>query len=273
VIKIHTAGPSGSKYDDWRVRAIKKRDKDIANWKENGRPRPGPKPNQELWAELKQIFLSDVFHDKCAYCEGNHASGYPAHVEHYRPKLMVTEERQAIDHPGYFWLAYEWENLLLSCAHCNSNHSSIKDGEKVSHYGKLNEFRIQGQRVSEPSADPSQWQKELKAEQPLLLNSYDDEEPNLHIGFSKDGTVYAKTGKGKETVDVCDLNRIELVEARRSEAKKSARTRIYDRLAVIERDQTKIDEPFFDPSEPFSAWLNHYAMILVENLFAPFAKT
>jgi hypothetical protein len=199
MIKVQTTGPSGSKYDEWRARAIKRRDKDCASWVKNGKCRPGPKPDQKLWAELKQIFLSELFHDKCAYCEGNHASGYPAHVEHYRPKLLVTEGRLSIDHPGYFWLAYEWENLLLSCAHCNGSHYSIRDGEKVSHQGKLNEFRIRGPRVSEPSADPSTWQDELKAENPLLLSSYDDEDPSIHIEFLKDGTVYGKTDKGRET--------------------------------------------------------------------------
>jgi hypothetical protein len=77
--------------------------------------------------------------------------------------------------------------------------------------------------------------------------------------------------KGRETIDICDLNRIELVEARKKAAK-NVRMQIYDRLGVIEKDRSKIDEPYFDSSEPFSAWLNQYAMMLVKDLFAPYAR-
>jgi hypothetical protein len=28
---------------------------------------------------------------------------------------------KSVEHPGYFWLAYHWKNLLPSCAFCNAH--------------------------------------------------------------------------------------------------------------------------------------------------------
>ena len=66
------------------------------------------------------------FFGKCAYCEDRIVSTQPGDIEHYRPKGCVTNEdgsRVMVDanggkkvpHPGYYWLAYEWTNLLYAC--------------------------------------------------------------------------------------------------------------------------------------------------------------
>lgn len=76
--------------------------------------------------------LHKYYHYKCAYCErvGQHD------IEHYRPKRKVSED---LSHTGYYWLAYEWSNLIPSCVKCN------RDG------GKHNKFDILGTRVTTPS--------------------------------------------------------------------------------------------------------------------------
>lgn len=56
--------------------------------------------------------LLELFHYKCAYCESRIEK---CEVEHYRPKGRVDGSA----HPGYYWLAYEWENLYPSCESCN----------------------------------------------------------------------------------------------------------------------------------------------------------
>ena len=53
---------------------------------------------------------------KCAYCESFYAGTQPVDVEHYRPKGKVDG---MAGHPGYWWLAGRWENLLPSCIDCN----------------------------------------------------------------------------------------------------------------------------------------------------------
>lgn len=60
--------------------------------------------------------LSYIYHDKCCYCEVNIRPISTPHIEHFRPKGRVT----GLDGPGYYWLGYEWTNLLLACPACNS---------------------------------------------------------------------------------------------------------------------------------------------------------
>jgi hypothetical protein len=38
----------------------------------------------------------------------------------FRPKGgWVQNDGDALTQPGYYWLAYEWSNLLISCQLCN----------------------------------------------------------------------------------------------------------------------------------------------------------
>ncbi|MCP4686453.1 MAG: hypothetical protein GY859_00280 [Desulfobacterales bacterium] len=54
----------------------------------------------------------------CAYC-GRHLPGNDrGDVEHFRPKGNVAEDPE---HGGYWWLAYDLTNYLLSCSLCNRN--------------------------------------------------------------------------------------------------------------------------------------------------------
>lgn len=55
--------------------------------------------------------------EKCAYCETALCGDYGA-VEHYRPKTQ-WKELDGTTGLGYYWLAYEWDNLLCSCDRCN----------------------------------------------------------------------------------------------------------------------------------------------------------
>ena len=59
--------------------------------------------------------LFELYRYKCAYCEGNFQHSEAAlEIDHYRPKSKVT----GTDHVGYYWLAYEWSNLLPACKTC-----------------------------------------------------------------------------------------------------------------------------------------------------------
>jgi len=62
-----------------------------------------------------------LFHNKCAYCE---RIEYKPDVEHYRPKKKVTGSQR--NNHGYFWLCYEWTNLLPACRDCNSGNGKWK---------------------------------------------------------------------------------------------------------------------------------------------------
>ncbi len=53
--------------------------------------------------------LKPLYHGKCAYCESM-MSDDAFTVEHYRPKRGSH---------SYYWLGYEWSNLLPVCKKCN----------------------------------------------------------------------------------------------------------------------------------------------------------
>jgi uncharacterized protein (TIGR02646 family) len=89
--------------------------------------------------------LFDAFLGKCAYCEVQFVLDQTGDVEHFRPKAGVVDEHdQRVDHPGYYWLAYEWSNLLPSCSKCNRL-TKTKDGRRV---GKGERFPVMGRRAS-----------------------------------------------------------------------------------------------------------------------------
>lgn len=261
MIKVTTQGPIGEEFEDWRKRAEKARDKLIKNWKETGEI---SNLNSNVWQDFKIIFLNDLFDEKCAYCEGQPTAHFTLHVEHYRPKKGVTErieeddpiKRESIEHPGYFWLAYEWYNLILSCPDCNTKHRSHPLDDSESHPGKLNEFRVQGRRIQKPSENPESWQNELKEEKPILLHPYDEDEdadPAKHITFEANGVPYPVGGsqRGRETIEVCNLDRHRLVKDRLGEREKA-----YNRISRACNSKGDENEPLFGKDEQYSAWMN-----------------
>lgn len=60
--------------------------------------------------------LYALFGRACAYCGCELKRNDRGDVEHYRPKGNVTDEP---GHGGYWWLAYVFDNYLLSCSVCN----------------------------------------------------------------------------------------------------------------------------------------------------------
>ncbi len=81
--------------------------------------------------EVKKQLAKDQ-HEKCCYCEAKILDNSFADVEHTRPKGgYVKLGERSMTYPGYFWLAYDWEHLLLSCEVCNRrykrNHFPLSD--------------------------------------------------------------------------------------------------------------------------------------------------
>ena len=88
------------------------------------------------------------FYGKCAYCESRIAENQPGDIEHFRPKNAVKDiNNQNVEinrghgnepHPGYYWLAYSWQNLLPACRDCNS----ITRAKTKQRVGKGNRFPV-----------------------------------------------------------------------------------------------------------------------------------
>ena len=70
--------------------------------------------------------LREAQHRKCCYCEGQVEAFAPFDVEHYRPKGAVRQdENSQRQFPGYYWLAYSWENLYLCCPICQQERQEV----------------------------------------------------------------------------------------------------------------------------------------------------
>ena len=134
--------------------------------------------------------LKKAQHDKCAFCESKVSHVAYGDVEHYRPKGAVRQsDRDHLEQPGYFWLAYVWENLFFACQLCNQSF-------------KKNLF---------PLADPSRRARshmdDLNAEEPMLIHPA-DEEPSALIGFHEEiAFAIDDHPRARTTIEVIGLNR------------------------------------------------------------------
>jgi uncharacterized protein (TIGR02646 family) len=129
--------------------------------------------------------LDRMFHEKCAYCESAYRAVGARNVEHFRPKGKV---REAHLHPGYWWLASEWTNLLPSCLLCNQRRRALhfERGMTPSDADRffLRETRsISGKGDSFPLVGTN-WvtdeQGNLQEEDPLLINPC-ERHPDSHL--------------------------------------------------------------------------------------------
>jgi len=155
--------------------------------------------------------LELIYHQKCAYCESkvNHIA--TLQVEHYRPKKKVTED---INHNGYYWLGYEWSNLLLACPKCNQqgakgNYFPISGERVYNHTDFLTNNKLDSNKCY-PNKSP------LIDERPLLLNPELDN-PKQHFIFNEYGKIEGNTIRGKKTIEICKLDREHLNKNRKKE--------------------------------------------------------
>lgn len=183
--------------------------------------------------------LAKSYLNKCAYCERI----CKADIEHYRPKKAVTEVK---DHDGYYWLCYEWSNLIPSCITCN------RDGSKH------NKFPILGSRVKEHSELPNgeldldkfkAANSPLVKEKPFLLHPeidipedffefyFDEEDNGVRIeGIDKDE-------RGAKTIEICKLNRRELTLDRKASV-------VTDFVGAIKAAFVKYGDPTAEKYDP-----------------------
>jgi hypothetical protein len=134
--------------------------------------------------------LERAQHGKCCYCEVIIPKPYALiHVEHYRPKGYSQQSRGSEkNYPGYYWLAYEWDNLFLSCAFCNSRN-------------KRNFFPLK-----KPSQRALNHHANLSSEEPFILCPSGPKDPRDCIKFHED--VPRGINKvGRITIETMGLDR------------------------------------------------------------------
>ncbi|TVU72442.1 hypothetical protein FQP81_15385 [Pseudoalteromonas distincta] len=90
-----------------------------------------------LWRAFAKS-VKDLSFEKCWYCESREArSNMP--VDHFRPKGGITN---CDEHPGYWWLAFDWKNYRYSCTYCNSLASIESEKDEPKLEGKGNFFDL-----------------------------------------------------------------------------------------------------------------------------------
>src|SRR6266853_1250385 len=91
--------------------------------------------NHAHWTALREAYEAASF-DKCWYTECRTPSA-GNDIDHFRPKLRVKEDRS---HPGYYWLAFDWRNMRLSCQRANRPRrvpATRVTGGKADHFPQL----------------------------------------------------------------------------------------------------------------------------------------
>lgn len=128
--------------------------------------------------------LCELYNNKCAYCEKD-ISDEDKHIEHYRPKNI------------YYWLAYSWDNLLLSCSKCNK-----KKGEK---FEVIKNKVVYSDEKFEDIHSLGEFYDEI--EKPKLINP-EREDILDRLIFDNEATMSSCDERISFTIDdVCDLNR------------------------------------------------------------------
>ncbi len=132
-------------------------------------------------------------HAKCAFCEAKPLHVSDGDVEHFRPKRGVRQtDTDPLQRPGYYWLAYDWGNLMFACERCNRRH-------------KKNLF---------PLIDPARRAKThrdvIADEAPVFIDP-SAEDPEQYISY-RDHVPIAIGGnvRGEQTIDALGLRRPEL---------------------------------------------------------------
>lgn len=200
--------------------------------------------------------LKTMQHDKCCFCEAKISHISFGDVEHYRPKAGYKQDSsEPMQKPGYYWLAYNWDNLLLCCTLCNQQY-------------KKNLFPL-----LEPKKRARNHHNDITAEEPLLINPT-VVNPKDFIGFHAeipyaiDGNVYGKT-----TIDILGLDREKLNEQRRTRLAYIARLLNVIKLADSELstdlqrlvEETKLDlKQFVSPNAEYSAMISAYISDFVD---------
>ena len=146
-------------------------------------------------ASVKKALI-DSQHKKCCFCEAKFLANTHGDVEHYRPKGAIKQDKESdLAKPGYYWLAYTWNNLYWCCPTCNRTY-------------KKNFFPLR-----DPTKRARSPQDCLEAEEPLILDPGGSEDPRDHIEFRQELAI-GKTCEGRTTVEVIGLNRADLWEER-----------------------------------------------------------
>jgi hypothetical protein len=285
-------------WDAWQSRANAATHKVIAEWekwleewlkKRDLEARFAGTFNSKIWTDLKDGMKKNLFHNRCAYCEAP-LTGFFGDAEHHRPKgrvsetneegmsiakraiLQVGDEQIEVEHPGYFWLAYNWQNLIPSCQWCNQG------GGKVDQY-PIDKMHVVMRLIE--AADAAALQHSIRStkwpssyylgpsdldlhESPLLLNPLNPEsarEPLKHLRFGVHGEIVAAADSqiGARTIKILRLD-----DGERTTAREKAQRNIHRAYFLKYADPDHTDEDLDKVLRPFRNGEEDYSVSALE---------
>lgn len=243
MIQIDFQEPQDDTWKNWRIRCQEKQTELIATVQRGEKPRI----DDRLYKEQKSIYISKdgPFANKCAYCETSlHAQH--GDLDHFRPKadlrnedgspVMIEEDGRQTLHQGYYWLAYDWRNLLPACQKCNQ---PSKDRG-----GKRSYFPIEGDRAFSPS-------HELEAEKPLLIHPV-LEDPAEHLAVDIDsGQIISLTKRGKACIRIFGLDN-DILQGERLEAIRKTRVAYQQAKSQSKRHFSRVVKQLMSSREEYA---------------------
>jgi len=193
---------------------------------------------------VKEQLIAEQY-GKCCFCEADFTANGYGDVEHFRPKGGYTVNRTSkLIRPGYYWLAYDWTNLFLSCEICNQRH-------------KKNFF---------PLADESSRAKshadDYRTESNLLLHP-SFENPEDHISFNRHVPA-AKNKRGKLSITAFGIDRPKL-NSNREKHLQNVRNNLF--LAGFEPAQLSESERLLLVKQSGQDWSVIEELIQIAKLF------
>ncbi|WP_373032387.1 hypothetical protein [Sulfurovum sp.] len=167
--------------------------------------------------KFKKVFVKAQY-NKCAYCEEK-LTTHPD-VEHFFPKGLVKklhstgyevtdmvnmrgQQGSIIACNGFWWLAYNWYNYLLSCSICNRQ-------------WKVNFFEFKPNRDSALLVNNKSFVRRRKKYIPQLLHPFKGPTPYKHLKYNKYGFISARNKSilGINSINVYGLHRATLTDSR-----------------------------------------------------------
>lgn len=218
--KIEPQPRSSRKWRRWKTDCDRATDDLKTSVAQGSRNEVDPKLYGRKSIREEYFFSKDSpFYSKCVYCETLISRTSEGDIEHFRPHgavsskswepIMIPDAQgQEIPHPGYYWLAYDWKNLVPACQTCNR---SGKIGTR--RIGKSTRFPVAKTHASQPGDD-------LAAEEPLLINPASgdpEDDPEKHLMFNTSNAMLdSLTERGGACIDIFGLNvRETLLDGRR----------------------------------------------------------
>jgi hypothetical protein len=176
---------------------------------------------QKIWRDDRiRNWLLGLFHSKCWYSEAQEAvSAY--HVDHYRPKGRVTDVGRTHPEPGYWWLAFRWQNYRICGQLVNVKKNDV--------------FPLVSGHRATPDAAGS-----IKLEAPALLDPITDDARLVSFEMDEDGCRAVASGGADEedrarvvtTIEVIGLNRLDRLNRKRADVWEECRQKLVTHAAA-----------------------------------------